>query len=651
MKLYYLISALFFITSAKANSYFFSTSSGDDTRSELQAQSASTPWKTMNKLAAFNRFKSGDTILFKRGETFYGSLVSNVAGIPGKFIFYGTYGTGSNPIISGFTQLNKWKVHSGDIYYADLDVTALNAVTVNGIIKGMGRYPNTGYLNYESHTTNTSITDNQLTGYPNWKGAEVVIRKFRWVVDRHIITSHSENTLRYNATSPYGNNNAYSPVNGNGYFIQGHLATLNREGEWYYDNNAKRLYIHFGSKTPSGRKVKAGTVDRLCVPQSYNTFNNIDFEGGNYGAVIQGLSNVIFNDCNFRLQGATSVYGISCKYIRINGGSISHALNNGIWIETDGSYITVNGVSLSNIGLIAGAGASGDGAQQGISVRGNNTTIINNRVVNTGYNGINFYGNNVLVEHNFVDSFCVVKDDGGGNYTNMEKITAFNRIIKNNIVLHAIGAYTGSEGFSYEPFGKSCAIYLDGATNQTIISGNTLAHGEWGGIFVNGNKENTITNNTIYDFAYQIHLGIYKVGSIRGLTIIGNKLIARTASQKTLYVDMRANDNPELYGTIINNIYARPVDDNKTITIDRQYSGGAGKTNYTLPQWQKIYSKDKNSKKSPVTVLPGNIIFKYNATRVHKIIPIAGSYIDVNNNTYINKVSLKPYSSVILLKR
>ena len=652
MNLFCLISAIFFTTSAKANTYFFSALTGNDSRSEIQAQSSATPWKTLNKLASFRSLKPGDSILFKRGETYFGSLISNTGGIPGKLMFYGSYGSGSNPIISGFTQLTRWTVHSGSIYYADLDITGINIVTVNGSVKGMGRYPNTGYLNYESHSSNTSITDDQLTGLLNWIGAEVVIRKFRWVIDRHTIINHSENTLIYNATSTYGNNKAYSPIKGNGYFIQNHLSTLNKEGEWYFDNNAKRFYMHFGSKTPSGRIVKAGTVNSLCVPQSYSTFNNIDFEGGNYGVVLQGLNNIVFNDCNFRQQGATSVYGISCKNITINGGSISNTLNNGIWIETGGSYITIKGVSVSNIGMVTGAGASGDGAQQGISIRGNNTTIVNNRVVNTGYNGINFYGNNVLIENNFVDSFCVVKDDGAGIYTNMEKITATNRIIKNNIVLHAIGAYSGSEGFSYEPFGKACAIYLDGASNQTIISGNTLAHGGWGGIFINGNKDNTIINNTIYDFAYQVHLAIYEVGSIRGLTVTGNKLIARTPSQKTLYIHMGANDDPELYGTISNNIHARAVDNNKIITINRRYAGGTGETNYTLTEWQSVYRKDKNSKRFPVTwVSPNNIILKYNAMKVNREIPIAGTYIDVDNNTYINKVSVAPYSSVVLFKK
>lgn len=49
-------------------------------------------------------------------------------------------------------------------------------VTFNNKVQGMGRYPNNGYLSYESHTGNTSITDSQLVSNNNWVGAEAVIR-------------------------------------------------------------------------------------------------------------------------------------------------------------------------------------------------------------------------------------------------------------------------------------------------------------------------------------------------------------------------------------------------------------------------------------------------------------------------------------------
>src|SRR3954447_15021954 len=110
-------------------------------------------------------------------------------------ITYTSYGSGANPVITGFTTLTGWNLYGGRIFYTSLDVANLNLVSINGAVKGMGRFPNTGYLNYESHSNNAAITDNQLSASPSWTGGEVVIRKYRWIIDRHKITAHSGNTL------------------------------------------------------------------------------------------------------------------------------------------------------------------------------------------------------------------------------------------------------------------------------------------------------------------------------------------------------------------------------------------------------------------------------------------------------------------------
>jgi len=101
----------------------------------------------------------------------------------------------------------------------------------------MGRYPNTGYLTYESHVTNTSITDNELSSLPNWTGGEAVIRKLNYVIDRCKINSHSGTTLYYSSLGT-----AIEATDKFGYFIQKHLKTLDTFGEWYYDGS--RLYLY-----------------------------------------------------------------------------------------------------------------------------------------------------------------------------------------------------------------------------------------------------------------------------------------------------------------------------------------------------------------------------------------------------------------------
>jgi hypothetical protein len=106
-------------------------------------------------------------------------------------IYYGAWGTGANPVITGFTTVTGWTQHSTGIWWAPLEAPRLNIVTINGEAKGMGRFPNTGFLKYENSNGNSSITDNELPASPNWTGAEIVVRKFRFIQDRHAVTAHT----------------------------------------------------------------------------------------------------------------------------------------------------------------------------------------------------------------------------------------------------------------------------------------------------------------------------------------------------------------------------------------------------------------------------------------------------------------------------
>jgi len=70
-------------------------------------------------------------------------------------------------------------------------------VVINGVNTAMGRYPNSGYMTFQSHNGENSITSNELSGAINWAGAEVVIRKERWVIEKSLINSQYGNTLNY----------------------------------------------------------------------------------------------------------------------------------------------------------------------------------------------------------------------------------------------------------------------------------------------------------------------------------------------------------------------------------------------------------------------------------------------------------------------
>lgn len=597
---------------------------------------------------------AGDTVLFKRGDTFSGQHYAKPGSV-GNPVVYDAYGSGANPVISGFTTLSSWTLSTGNIYYATLDVSILHSATLDAVIKGMGRYPNTGYLQYTSHSGNTSITGTSIGALPfNCVGAEVVIRKFRWILDRHFVTAHASNTITYNATSFHGNNNAYDPVDNNGYFIQGHLSCLTEEGDWYYDNPNNRLYMHFGSGTPSGRVVKVSTINQV-VPlneSGYITFNNIDFQGGNTAIFNNGVTGIIINDCNFSQQGANAIYGIDCDGMQVTGCNISDSLNNSVFVEVGGTNTTIEDVTILNSGMIAGMGACGDGSYNGIYVAGTDTIIGENSITNCGFNSIHFTGDDVTVENNFINGFCNVKDDGAGIYTviSSDGITASNRVIQNNIILNGVGAYAGAEAYDYEAFGKAAGVYLDDYTNHVEVTENVISNCPWAGIFMTTDGDISITDNILYNSKAQLWINNVAVGRIRNMVITGNTLIARTAIQKTLWLNMWVNDAPSLYGTINNNTYARPVDDDDSIMVDRLYSGGGGFDDQTLAEWKTFSTQDAASVKSLVAITSDtDFLFQYNHTASPVTPSITGNWKDVANASYSTTVTVPAYGGKILL--
>ena len=188
---------------ANATTYYFSASGNDANN----GTSTSTPWKTLSKFNSVFASKSpGDNFLFNRGDVFYGSITISRSGSSGSPITIGAYGTGANPVITGFTTVSAWTNLGSNIWESTSAVSALSAtnmVVINGVNTPMGRYPNTGYLTYQSFSGKTSITSSSLSGSPNWTGAEAVIRKQRWIIDRNLITAQSGGTLTYKPSSTY----------------------------------------------------------------------------------------------------------------------------------------------------------------------------------------------------------------------------------------------------------------------------------------------------------------------------------------------------------------------------------------------------------------------------------------------------------------
>src|SRR5690242_8416954 len=154
----FLLFLLLTAANSSATTYYVSSSSGNDYNSGMDPSSA---WQSLSKVSNYYNFQPGDQILFKRGDVFYGSLTISNSGSSGNPIVFGAYGSGPNPVLTGFTSVNSWTNVGGNIWESTNSVSNLSSVSIvliNGINTKVGRYPNDSYFPFQSHGGNNSIT-------------------------------------------------------------------------------------------------------------------------------------------------------------------------------------------------------------------------------------------------------------------------------------------------------------------------------------------------------------------------------------------------------------------------------------------------------------------------------------------------------------
>ena len=93
---YQIVVLLLSFSLCAQNQYYLSSSTGNDNNNGSQTQ----PWKTLSKLSN-TTLGPGDTVYFKKGDTFRGHYVVNGSGTEGNPITFKSYGSGNQPVISG----------------------------------------------------------------------------------------------------------------------------------------------------------------------------------------------------------------------------------------------------------------------------------------------------------------------------------------------------------------------------------------------------------------------------------------------------------------------------------------------------------------------------------------------------------------------
>jgi parallel beta-helix repeat protein len=681
LPLFLTICLLFLFTCVRATTYYFSSGIGDDSRSASSAQNQATPWKTISKFNSTS-FSAGDIILFRRGDVF--NLTSSINplsnGSSGSPITMGAWGTGPNPIFTGFDTVTTWTAVSGmpGVFKSQPlnPETDIKMVVIDGQPATKGRYPNIdapngGWLIFESNNnTNHTITDNQLSSTPinsSWVGATIKIRPITYVIDDATITAvnTSTNTITFSGLHTNPENSGY------GYIVTNSMKTLDQYGEFYFNDASNGgdncVYMYFGSVDPKLHEVYVTVIDNLLNhSKNYWTITNLDFVGanmyfmgsqaavtnltvrscnftytGNWGIAMNKRTNFVLDSCNIKWCNAN---GINFGYQNENpvitnctiencGYSVSNLLRDPIYQLRCGYGIFISGDIGSNIGC----------------------TIINNKVINTGYNGIYFEGNKCQVKYNYVNTTCTLMDDGGGIYTvNHQSNYQTTNTIRGNIVLNTHN----------NPFGKpsnsavgGCGIYMDDGTSNCTIDSNFVANSQLYGIFLHNADSSSIKANTVIN-STKAQLSIIDdnvFGPTKALTVSGNVFFSTSPNQLTYSIAIQdttssLNNKSGIKGlaTINNNKVCNPFNENGQVTRYNVYNKSS--RDWSFGQWKQETGFDGSSSQTPIPVTNlHNIIFRY-ATDQGQQLYLPFTYRKMDASSVSGKLTIPPHSGIILIR-
>lgn len=613
------MTILFLFSKAFAANYYVSNAGSDSNNGTNEA----TPWQTVSKVNGFT-FSAGDTIYFKRGNTWNEKLI-----VPIGYINFDAYGSGANPIITGF-QTQSVSLVTGNIYrgIATNAVNNLNLVLINGVVAHKARYPNTGWLTFTGHSGDSSITGT-LTG--NHAGFQLAVRTTPWIIDTISVLSQSGGTLNLNGHLTYPP--AYQ---GNGYFLQRNFPqdstlvdTLN---EFSYNSTSKALNI-YSLTTPT---VQVSTIDTLVYVGKKNgvKFSNIQFQGANAFLIfLDSSNNTEIKNCNFNYCGGNGIDGHAIA-TNFTSDTITNILN--IGIKARNAYVQdldstkILNCLVKNIGFIAGMGANGNSQSNGIETCGDDISIRNTRIDSCGNNGIEFIGKRDTVYNCYITNWAFIKSDAGA--IRVASYAANGSLIRANICENGIGAIAGTSNGVLA--NAACGIYLDENADSMMVDSNTVYNCFQAGIFLHNVTNDTILANTVYGGVSSYALSISGIISLTNSNVVKKNLLFALPGQI-----VTARDTYDVNEIIDSNYISRwPSEGNL------MYNQGSVQS---LSLWRNATGWDRHSGVAPVNITSDLPIYYSNPTNTPVTYASGQTMTDFYGNS-ANSFTVEAYKSVIL---
>jgi hypothetical protein len=349
-----------------------------------------------------------------------------------------------------------------------------------------------GRFGYKGNRPSRWSTDNDIWmhGYWTWDWADTYEHVDRIDTDHNLIFPDP----------PYNN---YGYRKGQRFYFLNILEELDTPGEYYIDRDSGMLYFWPPSPPDKGKALVTLFQDDVvqCTDARHIRFDGFIIENLRGSAFrVTGGSDCLIAGCTFRNIGNIPVH--------IDGGD-RHAIHSCEFYDLAGGAIRLNGGDRKTLtpahhsvvnNHISFYGERFRTGQPAIQFKGVGNRAAHNKIHDAPHAGIQFKGNDLILEYNECYKLAEETGDVGAFYTGRD-YTSRGSIIRYNYFHHLHGP--GLHGVN--------AVYLDDFTSGIKVFGNIFYKTDRGA-FIGGGRDNIIENNIFVDCHPAVHVDARGLG-------------------------------------------------------------------------------------------------------------------------------------------
>lgn len=458
--------------------------------SNIETGSIENPYATISK--ALKRSKPGD-IIFLRGGTYRETVDLNISGTKDNPIRIEAY-QNEKVILDGTDLLQAtWKPFRDGIYVTDCEIE------VEQLFDGMdmlneARWPNAPFDSRWERTTwassskgstkNKMVCEKLIASPFDWKGALAVLNvghQYKTWIRKVTDFNPKDGSITYELNEKLGDGKESGETWADDYFyLFGKLEALDAPGEWYYDNEEKKLYFMPVEETPEQHQlyVKKRVYGITMSNTEHIVIDRLQFHACTFFG--ENCNNVTLDNSHFRFPVYNRISKGGPAFVSLSGSSNTIRHSSLAYSQLGGFFLSGKDNILFN-SVVWDINWLGDINYAAINVDGDTTgnKIQNCTVGHVGNIGISYRGpNNEVIGNHVFDTGKMCRDIAA---IHTGSVNVFGSICAYNWVHHSSGL----------------GIRGDDQTRGLTVHHNVVWNTGLQGMIVKGDF-NQVYNNTIF---------------------------------------------------------------------------------------------------------------------------------------------------------